>query len=124
MQPPKSKPFQDKQYRQTDASTRGRGDGIPCCVNRQMGTDVQFEAGRTPLFQWFLSSSDSWKKMNTPQNHHDNCHFLALAVSALRSRTGRTKARLPSQVEAEAIGKTLGKILINGGTPLESRVLK
>lgn len=55
--------------------------------------------------------------MNTPQNHHDNCHYPALAVSALRSRTGKTKTHLPSQVEAEAIGKALGKVLMNGGAP-------
>jgi len=71
-------------------------------VNRQIGTDVQLEAGRNPLCQWFLSRCDSWKEMNTPQNHHGNCHYPALAASALRSGTGKAKARPPSQVEAEA----------------------
>lgn len=70
-----------------------------------------------PLCQWFLSSYDSWKEMNTPQNHHDNCRYPALADSVLRSRTGKAKTRLPSQVEAEAIGRALGKIVMNGGAP-------
>lgn len=116
-QPPKSKPSQDERYQQTDASARGKGGRIPCCVNRQMRTDAQLKAGRNPLCQWLPSSSDSWKEMNTPQNHHGNCHYPALAVSALRSRTGKTKTRQPSQVEAEAIGKALGKILMNGDAP-------
>lgn len=82
-----------------------------------MRTDVQLEAGRSPLCQWFLPSYDSWKEMNTPQNHRDNCHYPALAVSALRSRTGKAKTHLPSQVEAEADWQGTGKILMNGGTP-------
>lgn len=55
--------------------------------------------------------------MNTPQNHHGNCHYPALAVSAVRSRMGKTKAHPPSQVGAEGDWRGTGKTSVNGGAP-------
>lgn len=67
--------------------------------------------------QWLLSSYDSWKEMNAPQNHHGNCHYPVLAASAVRSGMGKTSTRLPSQVEAEASQQGSWKTSTNGGAP-------